>query len=74
MGFARVDEQLEVDRAPIRALAKVAVKARRGLGSGSGAGPQTPTAPGAVPGGLHGGAEHERDIALPLDSISYPVP
>ena len=29
LGFARVDEQLKVDRAPIRALTKVAVKARR---------------------------------------------
>ena len=29
LGFARVDEQLKVDRAPIRALTKAAVKARR---------------------------------------------
>ena len=29
LGFARVDEELKVDRAQIRALAKVAVKARR---------------------------------------------
>ena len=29
LGFARGDEQLKVDRAPIRALTKVAVKARR---------------------------------------------
>ena len=29
LGSARVDEQLKVDRAPIRALAKAVVKARR---------------------------------------------
>ena len=29
LGFARVDERLKVDRAQIRALTKVAVKARR---------------------------------------------
>ena len=31
LGFSRVDEQLKVDRAPIRTLTKVAVKARRAL-------------------------------------------
>ena len=83
LGFARVDGQLEVDRAPIRALTKVAVKARRafdkaakqaaqqggscppaGMPSlGSGAGPQTPAAPGVAAGGLSGGVEHECNIA-----------
>ena len=29
LGFSRVDEKLEVDRAPIRALPEVAVKGKR---------------------------------------------
>ena len=74
LGFARVDEQLKVDQAPIRAPTEVADKARRAFdkaakqaaqqggscpwahtgmpGLGSGAGSQTPAAPGAVAGGL----------------------
>ena len=89
LGFARVDEQPKVDRAPIRALAKAAVKPRRVFDK---AAKQAAQQGGSCPPRrdidarprsgisirsrpwMRGGSGHERNAARNLDSIPDSLP